>query len=363
MMMSNIEKNLLRTRHVVASRREKTVIINQQQMINFAGNDYLNLAQDSRVRDAFIDGVNEFGFGSGSSPLVSGYTRSHQELEEYFAAVRGHERALFFNSGYHANIGVVTSFADRTTPVIADKHCHASIIDAITLSRAKHYRFHHHDMQHAETLLQQHTSAILITESVFSMSGAITATKQMAELANKYHALLMIDDAHGFGILENPLHINDNHICVTPFGKTIAGMGAAVSGSHDMIEYLLQKARTYCYSTALPPAVCAAALQSLKIIEQEQWRVVRLRELIDFFHREAVARNLSLISTDMTPIKCILTGSNQETLALQTKLQAHGIFVAAIRPPTVPKNAARIRISLNIAHTEADITQLLDLLL
>lgn len=363
--MSNIENNLLRTRRVVTSRHEKTVTINQHQMINFAGNDYLNLAQDSRVRDAFIAGVNEFGFGSGSSPLLSGYTRSHQELEEYFAAVRGHERALFFNSGYHANIGVVTSFSDRTTPVIADKHCHASIIDAITLSRAQHYRFHHHDLHHAETLLKQHAqpSSLLISESVFSMTGAVTAVEQMAKLANTYHATLMIDDAHGFGILENPLHLNDSHICVTPFGKTIAGMGAAVSGSHDMIEYLLQKARTYCYSTALPPAVCAAALQSLKIIEQEQWRAVRLRELIHFFHREAAARNLSLISTDMTPIKCFLTGSNQQTLATQAKLHEQGLFVAAIRPPTVPNHSARIRISLTIAHTEADITQLLDLLL
>lgn len=340
-------------------RRTRRIVDANQ--INFAGNDYLNLAQDDRVKRAFIAGVNEYGFGSGSSPLLSGYTRAHQELEEYFASVRGHERALFFNSGYHANLGVITTFANRSTPVIADKHCHASIIDAITLSRAPHYRFHHQDMQHAETLLQQHTSALLISESVFSMTGAVTDTNQLSNLAKKYHALLMIDDAHGYGIInQTPC---DNNIIVTPFGKTIAGMGAAVSGSHDMIEYLLQKARTYCYSTALPPAVCRAALQSLQIIQQEHWRIERLRELISFFHMEAAARHLTLISTDLTPIKCILSGSNQQTLDIQARLLKHGIFAAAIRPPTVPKSTSRIRISLSIAHTEADIIKLLDLMI
>lgn len=339
----------LRTRRIVDA-----------NLINFAGNDYLNLAQDDRVKRAFIAGVNEYGFGSGSSPLLSGYTLAHQELEEYFASVRGHERALFFNSGYHANLGVITTFANRSTPVIADKHCHASIIDAITLSRAPHHRFHHQDLQHAETLLQQHPSALLISESVFSMTGAVTNTNQLSELANKYRTSLIIDDAHGFGIIDNLP--GDNHMIVTPFGKTIAGMGAAVSGSNDMIEYLLQKARTYCYSTALPPAVCSAALQSLQIIQQERWRIERLRELITFFHREAAARNLLLISNHMTPIKCMLTGSNQQTLAIQARLLTRGIFAAAIRPPTVPKNTARIRISLSIAHTEADIIKLLDLM-
>jgi 8-amino-7-oxononanoate synthase len=280
---------------------------------------------------------------------------------------------LFFNSGYHANLGVVTAFADRNIPVIADKHAHASIIDAITLARAPHYRYRHDDLDHARELLLQHMkqSALVISESIFSMSGSITKTHQLAALAKQFNATLIMDDAHGFGILGEHgkgtaehfmLTAADIPVLITPLGKALGGMGAIVSGSSDIIEFLIQKARTYCYSTAMPPAICNAALQALQIIQSEPWRMARLRALITFFHQEAAHRNLSLVSADMTPIKCILSGNNQQTLALQESLSAHGIFVAAIRPPTVPPHAARIRISLNVAHTEAEIIRLLDLL-
>jgi 8-amino-7-oxononanoate synthase len=370
--MLNASHNLIRTRRVITSRSEASITFNNKQMINFAGNDYLGLAQDSRIQQSFISSINEFGFGSTSSPMLSGYSRAHQALEEYFTEFSGRERALFFNSGYHANLGVVTTFANRNTPVIADKHCHASIIDAVTLSRAPHHRFHHHDHDHAESLLQQHNHhGLLISESVFSMTGTITNTAQLAMLAKKYHKTLVIDDAHVIGVIGERgrgeseyfnLNTNDLPLLVTPFGKAIAGMGAMVSGSCDMIEYLLQHARTYCYSTALPPAVCAANLQALQIIHQESWRIARLQELISFFNRQAKARNLSLLSSDMTPIKCIVTRDNQKTIAMQEKLSELGLFVAAIRPPTVPANTARLRISLSTAHTEQDITLLLDLL-
>lgn len=370
--MLKINRDLIRTRRTITSRHNASITLNQKQMINFAGNDYLGLAQDPRIQQSFINGINEFGFGSTSSPMLSGYSRIHQELEEYFAEFSGRERALFFNSGYHANLGVVTTFANRNTPVIADKHCHASIIDAITLSRAPHARYHHHDHDHTENLLQQHDDhGLLISESVFSMTGTITNAAQLAMLAKKYHKTLVMDDAHGIGVLGEcgrgvsehfNLNTNDLPILVTPFGKAIAGMGAMVSGSRDMIEYLLQHARTYYYSTALPPAVCAANLQALQIIHQESWRIERLQELISFFHRQAKERSLSLLSNDMTPIKCIVTSENQKAIALQEKLSEHGLFVAAIRPPTVPANTARIRISLSTAHSERDISLLLDLL-
>jgi 8-amino-7-oxononanoate synthase len=366
--------HLIRKRHIVSERSNNTLVIDQQRMINFAGNDYLGLAQDQRVQDALIEGAKEFGFGSGSSALISGYSRIHHELEEQFAAFLGRERSLFFNSGYHANLGVVTAFADRHHPVIADKHVHASIIDAITLARAPHYRYRHDDIDHAHELLQKHSkqSALIITESIFSMSGSITKTNQLAALAKQYNATLLVDDAHGFGILGEHgkgtaehfrLTAADIPVLITPLGKALGGMGAIVSGSDEIIEFLIQKARTYCYSTAMPPAICNAALQALHIIQSEPWRVTHLHSLIAFFHQEAAHRNLPLVSTDMSPIKCILSGNNQQTIALQESLSAHGIFVAAIRPPTVPPHSARIRISLNVDHTETEIIQLLDLLI
>src|SRR3990167_6892254 len=372
--LTSLEKSTqMRTRRVVSSRKKQAYTIDNKILTNFAGNDYLGLAQDDRIKQAMIDGINEFGFGSASSPMITGYSSAHQQLEEHFADFSGRERALFFNSGYHANLGVISTFANRNTPIIADKHVHASLIDAITLSRAPHDRYHHHDHQHAEAILRKQTDhhALLITESVFSMTGAITRVDQLSILAKENNATLIVDDAHGIGILGNHgrgatehFHLNkdDVPLLITPFGKAIAGMGAIVSGNHDDIEYLLQHARTYCYSTAMPPAFCRGTQMALRIIQQEPWRIERLRALIQYFHGQAAERKITLIASDMTPIKCILTGGNELALALQEKLISHGLFVAAIRPPTVPVNAARLRISLSAAHTETNITLLLDIL-
>jgi len=342
-------------------------------MINFAGNDYLCLSQDSRVRDAFIKGAYEYGVGSTSSPLLSGYTRAHQELEERFATFLNRDRAIFFNSGYHANLGVLNVFANRSTPVIADKHCHASIIDAIILSRAPHHRYHHQDLTHAASIMQQYSdqASLIVTESVFSMTGAITQTNELCNSILTHHALLIIDDAHGFGILGQQgkgvceqfgLSQENIPILITPLGKSLGCAGAIISGKSDIIEHILQKARTYCYSTALPPAICCAASQALTILSIESWRVHRIKELSEFFNREAAARYIDLISNDLTAIKCILSGTNTETIALQDFLKTQNIFASAIRPPTVPPNLARIRISLNLSHTENDILKLLNLM-
>ncbi len=360
------KNNLIRQRRIINR-------CNDRLWINFANNDYLGLAQDSRVQAALITGATEFGFGSGSSAMISGFSRYHYELEEQFAAFLGSERALLFNSGYHANLGVITSFAQRNTPVIADKYSHASIIDAITLARAAHFRYRHNDINHADALLAQHAtgSAIMITESVYSMSGIISPVAKLAALAKRHQAMFLVDDAHGFGVLGRygrgaaeyyTLSSTDIALQIIPLGKALGGMGAIVAGNRDIIEYLLQKARTYCYSTALPPAICAANLRALQIIQAEPQRVERLHALSAFFIKEAALRNLPLVSADLTPIKCLLSGTNQATLALQEKLMVDGYFVAAIRPPTVPENNSRIRISLSINHTEKDITTLLDLL-
>lgn len=348
--------NLIRQRRVINR-------CDDQQWINFASNNYLGLAQDSRVQDALIKGATEFGCGSGSSAMISGFSRYHHELEEQFAAFLGRERAILFNSGYQANLGVMTTFAQRNTPVIADKYSHASIIDGITLARAAHFRYRHNDIAHADELLASHANrnAILITESVYSMSGIISPVAKLAAIADRHQAMFIVDDAHGFGVLGH-LSSADIALQIIPLGKALGGMGAIVAGNQDTIEYLLQKARTYCYSTAMPAAICSANLRALNILEAEPHRVERLHALITYFIQEAAARNLPLVSADLTPIKCLLSGTNQATLALQEKLLSYGYFVAAIRPPTVPENNSRIRISLCVNHTEKDITALLDLL-
>lgn len=359
----------VRKRQIISARTPRHIRIAHECMLNFASNDYLGLAQDARVKEAFIEGVREFGFGSGSSAMICGYTHLHRALEEQFADFLGRERAILFNSGYHANLGVITTFANRHTTVVADKHCHASMIDAVTLSRAKLQRYHHQDVEHAAALLQP--SSLCITESVFSMTGALSPARDFALEAKAQQSLFIVDDAHGFGVLGSTgrgvceqFHLSEElvPILVTPLGKALGGVGAIVSGPHDMMETLLQNARTYFYTTALPPAVCAAALQALTIIRTESWRLTKLRTLIDCFHREAEARGIQLIAKDSTPIKCIIYGSNVRTLAMQEKLREHGMLVAAIRPPTVPQGKARIRISLNADMQEADIVSLLDLL-
>lgn len=366
-------QHLLRVRTPVLARDETHVIVDGKSLINFCSNDYLNLSTHPDVIAAFIKSANEFGLGSGSSPAICGYSRLHQQLEEAFAEFLKRDRAILFNSGYHANLGVISALANRETDIIADKLCHASIIDGIVLSRAKHRRYQHSDIAHARALLHASKSQekLLITESVFSMEGNIAPVCELAQLAAEHRATFIVDDAHGIGVLGKhgagicehlQLSQHDVPCLIAPLGKSPGGFGAVVSGSHELIETLLQLSRTYRYSTAMPAAICAATLTALTILSTEYERREKLQSLIQFFVKEALQRNLPLTSTDLTPIKSILTGSNLATLEMQKTLMARGFFVSCIRPPTVPKNKARIRISLTCAHTETQITQLLDVL-
>jgi 8-amino-7-oxononanoate synthase len=362
--------HLLRVRHEIEERAETMVTINGKQLVNFCGNDYLNIATNPAVTHALVRGAEKYGLGSTASQQISGYVTPHRKLEEAMAEFLQRDRALLFNSGYHANLGVLTTFANRTTAVIADKYCHASLHDGALLARARYYRYKHSDLAHAEQWLIQKTSAmqhsLLVTESVFSMQGDIADISRLAQLAQQYHSLLVVDDAHGIGILGEgrggcyALSQQAVPCLVTPFGKALGSMGAVVSGSHELIEALLQFARTHRYSTALPPAVCEATLAGLTILKNESWRREKLAHLIQFFIQAAKAKDLRLYSEDATPIKSIIIGTNEKTVYLQEKLAAAGFFVSCIRPPTVPKNFACLRISLSCAHSEEQILQLLD---
>lgn len=323
-----------------------------KKMINFSSNDYLGLARNNTVKQAFIEGVKLYGFGSTSSPLIYGYYSSTQKLEQEFAQTLGTEDAIFFNSGYHANLGIIQALE---LPIIMDKLCHASIIDGARLSEKRFYRYQHNDLDHAETLLKEHPNGLLITERAFSMEGDIANTQKLYQLSRQYNAKLIIDDAHGFGILENNIKAD---LIIIPLGKALGGMGAIAAGNKIIIEYLRQFARSYIYSTALPPAIAHANLAALKLMQQETWRIEKLKDLINFFNERANKAGLLLASQDLTPIRAILIGDNKKAKELEQKLQTQNFFVKAIVRPTV--QIARIRISLSASHSRKNIIDLIE---
>ncbi len=367
--MQSLDKHkaqfLFRHRHTIENRDDTAISIHGKSVLNFTSNDYLNLTNHSDVKKAFQEGVEKYGLGSGSASFVSGYFKSHRLLEDAFCEFLNRDRAILFNSGYHANLGVLTSLAHQNSVIIADKLCHASLIDGMILSRAKYYRYRHADLKRAQSLVEQHENPLLVTESVFSMQGNITDVTALASLKAK----LIVDDAHGVGVLgkagkgiceQQNLSQNDVACLITPLGKALGSFGAIVSGDEEIIETILQFSRTYYYTTALPPAVSHATLTSLKVMQQESWRREKLNHLIELFIKGSFERELTLVSTDKTPIKSIIIGSSTKAIDIQKKLLEKNILVSCIRPPTVPANTSRVRISLNCLHTEAQITQLLD---
>lgn len=354
-----------RKRYPIESRVAMSISINNGIYQNFTSNDYLNLSQHPRVCRDFARAANQYGLGSSGSALVTGYHRSHQILEEAFANFVGREKALLFNSGYHANLAIVQAIANRHTLVVSDKYCHASLLDGIQLSRAKHRRFMHNNCIQAAKLLDESTAEkILITEGVFSMEGNISPLLALSQLSHDKKAIFCVDDAHGFGVLGKTgagscehfgLTQQDVPCLVQPLGKALGSMGAMVSGSGAFIETLIQCSRTYRYTTAMPPAVASATLTALTILNDETWRRIQLLEHILLFNKLAKKHQLPLCSWDNTPIRSVLVGSNLNALKLQNTLQERGYIVACIRAPTVPESTARLRISLCSEHTKESI--------
>ena len=322
--------------------------------INFASNDYLGLSKNLLVKKSFIEGSDLYGFGSGSSALISGYYSPIRQLEEEFAKILKAKKAILFNSGYHANLGVIQAL---DMPLVMDKLSHASIIDGARLSGNKFYRYRHNDLNHAEELLKKLPSSLLISERVFSMEGCITDIKKLKFLSKKYKAHLIIDDAHGFGVLSNDIEPDNNTTIIIPLGKALGGVGAIVAGSDFMIDYLRQFARSYIYSTTLPPAVAYANLEALKIMQKENKLRDKLIELIKFFNREARNIGLKLVSDHTTPIRSILIDGSESAKRVEKELQRKGFFVKAIVKPTVP--TSRIRISISALHKKEDIINLI----
>ena len=365
------KRGLLRKQKIITKdfSSENCIFLNKKKYINFSSNDYLGVSNHTEIIEHFSNAAKKHGFGSGSSALICGYSDAHAELEESFAKWLNVDSAIFFNSGYTANSGVISALCDRGDIIFSDKLCHASLLDGIHLSRSKQVRYKHCDLQHLTQLTKTHKPSLIVTESVFSMEGDIAPVKQIAETAKDYQAGLLIDDAHGIGwlgnmgggVCEQQKITQEQFTClVLPLGKAFNGTGCIVAGRNKIIESVLQFSKTYRYTTALPAAICATLKKTLQIVIDEQWRRDQLKNNIHLFLDHAKSKKLLLSSWDETPIKSILIKSNEKTRKIQEVLLSKGFYTPSILPPTVPHDSARLRISLNCHHTESQIIKLLD---
>ena len=344
--------------------------------LNFCSNDYLGLATDERISSAMAEAARQWGAGAGASHLISGHSAEHDALERELAEFTRRERALVFSTGYMANLGVLSALADRHAVLIADELNHASLIDAARLVRSSsNHRYPHGDAAEATCLLDTHaptsevngSGTFLITDGVFSMDGDLAPLPELADAVARHHGWLIVDDAHGLGVVGETgrgscelhgLSARYVPVLIGTFGKAFGTFGAFIAGDADVIELIMQRARTYIYTTALPPAVAAATRMALAIVHEESWRRDHLNSLISRFREGATSRGIHLMHST-TPIQPMVLGSAEAALSASAKLSAAGFRVTAIRPPTVPLGTARLRITLSAAHSESQIDQLL----
>ncbi len=365
------QQSLYRQRQIVASAQGAEIVVDGEQLVNFCSNDYLGLANHPKIVTAFQQAANDYGVGSGASHLVCGHSQLHHQLEEELADFVKRDRALFFSTGYMANIGTINALLGKDDFVYQDKLNHASLLDAGLSSGARFQRFLHNDIKNLETRLDKNVSndgrKLIVVDGVFSMDGDCAPLNELSAIADKHNAWLMIDDAHGFGVLgekgagcSEQFNLDQNQlpILMATLGKGMGSFGAFVAGSETLIEYLIQFARPYIYTTALPPAVAAATLASLQVMRDEPERRQHLHTLIRQFKKNVVASGLKLMPSG-SAIQPIVVGDADKALEMSALLREKGFWVAAIRPPTVPANTARLRITLSAAHTEQQVDQLL----
>lgn len=362
-------QRLLRRRRTIEGALGHRVRVGAREFLCFGSNDYLGLAADPRLVAAACDGAQKLGVGAGASHLVCGHNAAHEALEERLAEFVGLPRALVFSTGYMANLGIVTTLLDRRGAVFADRLNHACLNDAALLSRAAFHRYPHGDLAALERLLAASNAPrkLVASDAVFSMDGDIAPVPGLLALCERYGAWLLLDDAHGFGVLGRdgrgtPSHfgVRSAHLIhMGTLGKAAGVFGAFVAGEGALIDLLVQRARPYVYTTALPPLLARALLAALDIIEREGWRRERLAALVDRLKSCLRPGRMRLLASD-TPIQPLLVGANDEALEVGAALEEAAIWVPVIRPPTVPKGTARLRISLSAAHTEADVAALVD---
>lgn len=364
--------SLYRSRLTLDSAPGTLVEVEGKRLLSFCSNDYLGLANHPVLKKAFVDAVQNWGVGSGSAHLVTGHSRVHHQLEERLAEFTGRQRALLFSSGYMANLALINALMGKNDQLYQDRLNHASLIDAGNLSPAKMRRYQHADVSSLERMLadQNETKKMVVTDGVFSMDGDMAPLDQLARVSAKNNALFAVDDAHGFGVLGNngagsleyfQLNTEQVPLLMCTLGKAIGCAGAFIAGDEVFIENLIQKARSYIYTTAQPAAIAAAVLAAIDLLGTESWRRHKVLELVAHFKKGAKQLGLPLLDSK-TPIQPLITGSAETAGAWAKALREQGILVTAIRPPTVPQNTARLRITFSADHTEQQVDQLLDAL-
>lgn len=365
-------QGLYRQRQVLESPQGVEVTVGNRMLLSYCSNDYLGLANHPAVIDSFRAGAERYGVGAGAAHLISGHSRAHQALEEELADFVRCERALLFSTGYMANMGVVQVLAQRDGCIFEDRLNHASLIDGARVTRCTTKRYGHLDLAHLRTLLDEEpaTARLITTDAVFSMDGDVAPLPELIAIADAAGARLVVDDAHGFGVLGTQGRGSFDYWGLVPtgkvvlmgtLGKALGTFGAFVAGDAVVIDTLIQRARTYIYTTALPPAVAEATRASLAIVRSEEWRRERLRAVTQRFRQGATQIGLTLAES-ATPIQPVILGAAERAVAAARQLRARGFLIPAIRPPTVPEGTARLRITFSSLHTEEHVDRLLDAL-
>ena len=364
--------NGFRVRKVKDSGNSHIFVYKNKELLSFASNDYLSLSNDKRIINSAKKALDEHGYSTSSSALISGYTKSHFKLEEELSNFLGQEKTLLFSTGYQANLGVIKSLVSRGDNIISDKLNHASLIDGSLTSRANFKRYNHNDCKNLEEMLisTKGKNNLVVSDSLFSMDGDTPNIKKMSTLAKEYDASLLIDEAHSIGVFEkygrgliykNSLNDKENIFVTGTFGKAIGTFGAFFSGKKDHVEYVLQKARSYIYSTSLPINAVEATRKSLKIISKENWRREKLFSLISYYKKNIKKSGFTSLKSN-SQIQALLVGNSKEALYVSDQLFKSGIYIPAIRPPTVEEGKSRLRISLTVDHQLSDIDYLINIL-
>ena len=355
------QQHLLRELSLINSPSAPVISVEGREYLLFASNNYLGLANHPQVKLAAMKAIEEFGVGAGASRLISGSLTPHHNLEWDLAQFKGVEAALTYSSGYATNIGVIPSLTKVNSLILADRLCHASLIDGCRLSRATLRVFHHNDLDHLKRLLSKqpsHASTLIITEGVFSMDGDLSPLPEMARLAEEFEATLLVDDAHGTGVMGTTGRGTVEHYELDPghilhmgtLSKAIGSSGGFVAGRKDFVANLINTSRSFIYTTAPPPAMAAAAKAALAIIQQESQRRTKLWRNREFLHNGLVAMGFQLTHTQ-SPILPIIVKDPELGVRMSQRLREEGVWIPAVRPPTVPKGTSRLRVTVTAEHS------------
>lgn len=365
------QEGLLRRRKIVESPQSSSLVFDGKSYLSFCSNDYLGLVNHPDLIKTVQQSASNFGVGSGASHLVCGHSSPHEDVERILAEFVQFPRALYFSTGYMAAIGAIPALVGKGDAVFSDALNHACLIDGIRLSKAEVHTYPHADLAALESALQKSTSEnkLIVSDAIFSMDGDIAPIPELLALCEKYGAYLYLDDAHGFGVLGEEGRGSVSYfklqssriIYMGTLGKAAGVFGAFVAASEDIIEWLVQRARSYVFTTAAPPMLAEAVIKSVQLIKEEHWRRDRLKQLIAAIQNGLQDTRWQILPSS-TPIQPIIIGDNHQVMKINEALLAQGIWVSAIRPPTVPANTARLRISLSASHTVEDVDRLINTL-